>query len=646
MPSASALAEIVASWPQLADPRPAAARAPRGWQQAVSRTSSCSSARVDMVSAVLAQQSRSAGLSLVDEIGTATVVLSGANPGRSGTRPVVHCSAGASGLWAPLGTGTLPASHPYRSTACPPQPRRGRCALRLVPPAGGIGPDRPVRCPWLLHTVVLCGAALASGLPWATALRVLSSMRLGSSCNEGRGFLPSYGLQLPSERVLQGEWSTATISTWEDCGPPVTVWFDATCVVLLSCSSSMLLRALARPARCSSALSVVCRPGDSGELLRRRRPSRWFPGYICMLIDEHCHVTLPKNHVTSIVERSHVRAALFPNMDGVTRARVFGSFATQGGVGGRSRTTASWKPKHKLWEDGEAKQAIGPKAAHWFVTGALDYVPPDMPPPILVEPQSAVPKKGKDRFCNITDAREGNKCLDELGVRCHSARDFGDGLSPCAITFGQDVETRLTISTTSRDARANWCGATPSMSPCDPQYESLVDEGSEDEGVSARPQRRPQDATGDREPLHRPVQKLVFGWRLHVGCDPMNCSRSCDKAHAGVNFDRTLARWAVPHFGQSPAGSAASALNAIALCLLLFMASRNPAPGKKCGASESHRQQRGIGRRFPVLHGDPGARAVRRTGGRLPCVPRVSVAPSATVRGLEGAMPQAGGAAR
>ena len=63
------------------------------------------------------------------------------------------------------------------------------------------------------HTVVLFGAALASGWPWATALHSLSSVRRGSFYNEGRGFMTSYGLQLPSERVLREEGSMATIST-------------------------------------------------------------------------------------------------------------------------------------------------------------------------------------------------------------------------------------------------------------------------------------------------------------------------------------------------------------------------------------------------------------------------------------------------
>ena len=79
-----------------------------------------------------------------------------------------------------------------------------------------------------------------------------------------------------------------------------------------------------------------------------------------------------------------------------------------------------------------------------------------------------------------------------------------------------------------------------------------------------------------------PVQVLQFGLRLFIGCDPSSCSLTCDKTHHGTDFDGVIARWAVPHFGQKPAGSA---WNALALCLLRHMATRNPASGELRGAS-------------------------------------------------------------
>ena len=47
-------------------------------------------------------------------------------------------------------------------------------------------------------------------------------------------------------------------------------------------------------------------------------------------------------------------------------------------------------------------------------------------------------------------------------------------------------------------------------------------------------------------------------------------------------FDGCVARWAVAHFGQKPAGSP---LNCIALCLLRHAALRGPAQGELRGFS-------------------------------------------------------------
>jgi hypothetical protein len=82
----------------------------------------------------------------------------------------------------------------------------------------------------------------------------------------------------------------------------------------------------------------------------------------------------------------------------------------------------------------------------------------------------------------------------------------------------------------------------------------------------------------------RTVRRRFFeyGWRLHVGCWPGDCCQTCDKALCGFFFDGCLARWAVAHFGQAPAGSP---LNCIALCLPRHAALRGPAAGELRGAS-------------------------------------------------------------
>ena len=64
------------------------------------------------------------------------------------------------------------------------------------------------------------------------------------------------------------------------------------------------------------------------------------------------------------------------------------------------------------------------------------------------------------------------------------------------------------------------------------------------------PLEQPSQPTEQPAQARRPVQRLVFGWRLFVGCTPYSCSGTCDKAHAGADFDGVIMRWAVPHFGQ------------------------------------------------------------------------------------------------
>lgn len=53
--------------------------------------------------------------------------------------------------------------------------------------------------------------------------------------------------------------------------------------------------------------------------------------------------------------------------------------------------------------------------------------------------QSLVPKKGKEKYRNITDACVGNCSLQDWGVLYFSARDLADGLTPNAIAFEHDI---------------------------------------------------------------------------------------------------------------------------------------------------------------------------------------------------------------
>jgi hypothetical protein len=203
------------------------------------------------------------------------------------------------------------------------------------------------------------------------------------------------------------------------------------------------------------------------------------------------------------------------------------------------------------------------------------------PPAARFEPQSFVDKKGKEKFRNISDSRIGNETLDKWGMRYYSARDFSDGLSPCTIVSCSDVTEGYHIAKLPGClADLIWSWGITGMRmiyPGDPYYGFESDSDAVEGGGTNRPPRRPPEAPPRQEP--------VFGKRLFLGCSPTTCAGSCDKAHAGVDFDGHIMRWAVPHFGQSTAGSVLSVLNVLAICLLRFMALCNPTTGERRGAS-------------------------------------------------------------
>ena len=277
--------------------------------------------------------------------------------------------------------------------------------------------DESSRASSFPHTVVLFGAALASGWPWASALRHIAPIRTGVFCNGGQGFITTLGLQLPPGQLTHGVWSVGTVSSPEDGDQPVRVWFGEAGAVLVTCASSLVVRGASAQA-------------GSG------RASRFFPDFIRMGRDEHGHLIIPSYLVTTIVTRRHVWARRIPNMDGVTRACVFGKLVYPRLT---LRTKASWKPNHPPWDNPEGKRMIGRKVAEWFFAGCLEWVRPGLPLPVIIEPQSLVPKKGKEKYRNITDARVGNRSLEDWGVLYFSARDLAEALTPRAICFEHDI---------------------------------------------------------------------------------------------------------------------------------------------------------------------------------------------------------------
>ena len=524
-------------------------------------------ARLEMISACTAQRSRASGLRLQEEVGAVAVVLGGAvrHQAIRGLLGGGLQTLAAGWHWDDARTqSALAALRGLVGEPVPFRPSR--------PPPPGVFSEQAgnARFP---HTTALFGAALACGWPWATALDVFSSVRLGSFCDDGRGFLSCAGGLLSSERLLHGQWREGLVSApGDNCGPPVRVWFDSAGSVFFRCPSSLRLGPPARPPRAKGASGMLV---PTGSRPPARTRTRFLPEYIRMPRDEHGNIVIAKHLLTSVFQQRREWARLIP-MDGVTRAIVFG-MACYPRISWR--TLASWKPNPPGWNNPEAKAAIGHKFAQWVFKGDLEVVPHGAPRPLIIEPQSFVDKKGKEKFRNISDSRVGNETLDKWGVRYFSARDFSDGLSPCAIVLVSDVTEGYHVAKLPgclTDLIWSW-GITGmrTVYPSDPDYGSESDSDADEGGGTDRPPRRPPEPRSPR-------QVPVFGHRLFLGCSPTTCAGSCDKAHAGVDFDGHIMRWAVPHFGQSTAGSV---LNVLALCLLRFMALRNPASGERRGAS-------------------------------------------------------------
>jgi hypothetical protein len=185
----------------------------------------------------------------------------------------------------------------------------------------------------------------------------------------------------------------------------------------------------------------------------------------------------------------------------------------------------------------------------------------------------AVPKKGPDKYRAIADGREGNKSISDWGTRVFPARELAGALSHRAIVHGFDVNDGYHI--------APFPGCTGELVwgfgivgvrriyDGDPDWEPPT----------------VMDPDGTWRPVHGPHGtqfRFEFGWRLHLGCWPGKCSQTCDKAYCAMYTDGCIARWAVAHFGQKPAGCP---LNCIALCLLRHAALRGANEGELRGAS-------------------------------------------------------------
>ena len=244
--------------------------------------------------------------------------------------------------------------------------------------------------------MLLFGPALAAGWLWALALRLFSGLGKGYSSGRGHGFVHDRCKPLPSPGT---KWLVSHLSSKTDSGAVLCLYFDCEAVTYVHCTRPVFQRL-------AHSESLRCNPG-------RRRFSRFLPDYVRMPLNEDGTFEVPRFNVTSVVERRAVWERLIPNMDGVTRLLVNGKLCYPRNDW---RILPSVKPNHPSWNIPEVKEVLGQKLAVWLWQGAMEWVAPWLPRPTIIEPKGAVPKKGSDKYRDISDARVGIKSLDDWGV--------------------------------------------------------------------------------------------------------------------------------------------------------------------------------------------------------------------------------------
>ena len=539
------LRDLVLRWPQLRELELASTSPLHSYRLRHAATSLVACGRAEMTAALLAERARGPLVSLSDDVGLAVVVLCGAARHDSlsqlldGGLDLLAASWGLEGKQLRLVSSLL------RSVVAPPVVF-GSSALPLAFASLDPGPEADCALSTLLF-----GAAIQAGWPWALTLRLFAGLRRGRTCKGGHGFIPERGKAAPPN----SRWMSSSLSSDADPSLTITLFFDHDGFVFLLCNRAVF----GSPAQLRGPVPAW--------LVQRR--SRWLPEFVRMEVDAFGIPLIPRHRVTSLVERRHLWERLI-KMDGITRAVVMGKLCYP-------RTcwliTPSYLPNHKSWEVDEVKKQLGMKQAAYFFQGALEFIFPGHPLPTLVEPKGAVPKKGRDKYRDIADGRRGNKTLADWGSRFFTARDLAAALWWRAILFGHDINDGYHIAPLTGctgELVVGWgIVDVVRVYPGDDEWETPV---------VKMPDGSFQPAFGP----HGPQARFVFGWRLHVGCWSGSCCQTCDKSFTGMFFDGCLARWAVAHFGQKPAGCP---LNCVAICLLRHAALRGANAGELRGAS-------------------------------------------------------------
>jgi hypothetical protein len=550
--------DMVASWPHLAALRPAASSPSRSrFQQAISALIATS--RAEFGAALLASRTLSKTQSGSQLVSPAHQLVSVICHGQHRFQAICYLRSGCLTVLANLWHWTPhhfdQAIQAISSLCGLPHPL-SLCGIQSFP-----NPPIEVTVPFP-HVLPLFFAALSAGWNWDLALTTFTGLDSGWFLDNGRIFLVAD----ESGRPFIGGPSTTSILSAGSEHPDVSVTLVGTAIAILYCSSPMTVRHSRSHHFISQfySLSRSC-----------WRPSRFLPDYIRLPCSPDGTIQIPRFRVTSVVERRHFWTKRLGNLDGTTAAIVNGLL-----VYPRSRwpLLASWKPNHPSWEASpDVKRTLGPKVATYLYQGALEWIPPSCPPPIIVDPLGAVPKSGPDKYRLISDARESNTYVDDWGVCYWTVDDLADKLDWCDIMWGDDWKDAYHLSVLA--------GCTGEL-----RWESAI------VGV---------DALG----------QLIEELRLFVGCSPRTCRGACDKCMNGLCLDGFLMRWAVAHFGQKVAGSP---LNSILLALLRHLMRLNPLLGERRGAS---------------------ARTIHGVGWVDDVVLFTKVPPHKSCNGLEGACP-------
>ena len=512
-------------------------------RHAASSLAACS--RAEMSAAFLAERARGSSSDVSKEVGLAVVVLCGAARHDSLLQLLGGGLSSLATDWRMSASARQLVERHIRTVVAPPIIFGSATLPAAFKPAAG-GPL--VEC---ALSNLFFGAAIQLGWPWALALRLFAGLRRGRTCAGGSGFIPERGKPVAAD----GRCMSAALASEADPGVVATVFFDDDGIIFVSCTRAVF--------------------GTPGQLRGpvpawlSQRSSRWLPEYIRMELDAQGLPIIPRHRVSSIVERRHVWERLI-KMDGVTRAIVMGKLCYPR-IGWH--IAPSYLPNHKSWEVDEVKQKLGMKKAAYFFQGAIEFVFPGHPLPTVIEPKGAVPKKGRDKYRDIADARRGNKSLAVWGSRFFTARDLAAALWWRAILFGHDINDGYHI--------AMLAGCTGELVLGWGVVDVVPVYPGDDEWIPPTTQ-MPDGSFQPTAGPHRAQARFVFGWRLHVGCWSGSCCQTCDKAFTGMFFDGCVARWAVAHFGQKPAGCP---LNCVALCLLRHAALRGAAAGELRGAS-------------------------------------------------------------